>query len=360
MRVAGPRRGLMLLAIIVFATVLGAVRLDDPWRALLIAVGVALAFAEATAVGQRLADGLLWLAAQLLPANARPSYLRMWRADLVESVDGQGPVSFALDVLLSGPVTAVTMRQVGTTGPMGRRASSGRWWIMITLQLILPACCGLALVFVPVSRVPQSSSVAIVLATFTWNVLTEVDPAYRSRRARRRLFVQLMAIAVAVTSVQLPNYSAPAYVGWAIAGLLAMVAVRATFCWSGRWTAVLGVASAIPVSLFGASRWDYFGRDIAELIVCLVVAPMYLMIGRTLSVIACDRFAQGWLKLAGGLCVLLVCVTGASLIMISFAWMCAGSLPFIALGAVLELRRPAGAVESATDDSAVVSVAPVP
>ncbi|HEU5271357.1 MAG TPA: hypothetical protein VFU36_15635 [Jatrophihabitans sp.] len=346
---AGPRRGLLLLAVIVIATLIGAVELDDPWRALLIAAGVALAIAEATAVGHRVADGLLWLAAQLLPADGRSAYLQMWRADLVESVDGQGPVSFALDVLLSGPLTAVTMRQSSQSKPIDSRNLLGAFWLTIVIEFYLPLGCGCALLFVP--GAPRSSGMALLLATWSWNILLDVS--------RRRLFIQLGAIALAVTSIQLPNYSAQGYAGWASACLLAMLALRPRFGWSVPRTALLTVVTAVPVSLFGAFRWDYFGRDVAESIICLVIAPLYVMLGRGLAVLACEAHVSRTLRAIAVPYLLVASTLLAGAVLGSIGWMCAGSLPFLLLGAVIELRRPVLAVQSPAEETAADSVAPL-
>ena len=340
----------MLVAIVV-ATVIAAIKLDDPWRALLIAAGVALAIAEATAVGPRIADGLLWLAAQLLPADGRPTYLQMWRADLTESVDGQGPISFALDVLLSGPLTAIAMRQSKQSKLPDRPDMFDSLWATLTMEFFLPFGLGIGLLFGP--DVPLSSAVAVLGSTLIWNFLRDVTRP-------GRLLVQLGAMVVAVTSLQLPSYSAVAYGGWAFASLLTVLALKSWFGWSVPRAVLLASVVAIPVSLFGALRWDYFGHDLAEFLTCMVVTPMFFMFGRVVTVVGSapflkrrDRviyvlFTASWSLGTGA-------VLGSALS--SFGLMCLSSLLFLAVGVVRELRRSASATSSPTEAASANSAA---
>jgi hypothetical protein len=341
----------VLLVAIVMATVIGAVRLDDPWRALLIAGGVALAIAEATAIGPRIADGLLWLAAQLLPADGRSMYLRMWRADQVESVDGQGPISFALDVLLSGPLTAIKMRQSSQPELTCQPDLFGWRWVTMTVDLIPPVGCCMTWAFVD-GATAQSDLLTVFTLTAIWILLREFTRP-------GRLFIQLVAVGVAVTSMHLPNYTAVAYGGWALACLLGVWAFRLRLAWSMRRTALLGLAVAVPVSFCGAFRWDYFGKDVAELLVCLVIAPMSIMLGRVLPIIACAPAAGRRTKVCYLSEVLAGSVAAACCVFSSFGWICAASLPSLMIGAVVELRRSSADVPSQAEDNAVVPMVPL-
>lgn len=347
MRVAVRRRGLLLLVFIVIGTVVGAIRLDDPWRALLIALGAGLAFAEATAVGRRLADGLLWLAAQLLPADVRSDYLQMWRADLVEPVDGQGPISFALDVLLSGPLTAVTTRQTSQTTWSDRRGLPGsdRLWPLV--EAILPIVAGGALLLVP-TQLTELCGLILLLHAVSWDALRLVT-------TRGQLVLQLSAMAAAVGSIQVPLYSVEAYAAWAVTGMLAVLALRCRFAWSGPRTTLLAVGAAVPVSLFGASRWDYFGHDLAPVVGWLVLAPGFVMLGRAVVL------SEPWAAWQVSLCTIGLLAAFAALVVVALSpmgWMRVGLLLSVVVGVVIELRRPTTALAPSDDVATPPAVAP--